>query len=136
MGVMFQYEWKCAWGHADPMDIAYYPRLVDAMHQAGEEFMESNGVAYWDIPEDYGIHLPVVAVDLEFERPVTVGDVVQISVEPELGNKSLGLSFTATHEDGGTAYEGHEQHVCVSHDEHQSQPLPDELREAITDGSE
>lgn len=133
---MFQYTWKCAWGHADPQGIAYYPRLVNAMHQAGEEFMAENGVAYWDIPEEYGIHLPIVAMDMEFERPVEVGDTIEIAVEPEIGNTSLGLEFTATHEDGGTAYTGHEQHVCFSKSDNESQPLPDDIRDAITDSSE
>jgi 4-hydroxybenzoyl-CoA thioesterase len=30
---MFEYEWKCAWGDADPHGIAYYPNLIDAMHR-------------------------------------------------------------------------------------------------------
>lgn len=133
---MFQYEWKCTWGEADPMGIAYYPRLVNAMHLAGEEFMASNGVAYWDIPDDYGINLPVVAQNTEFQRPVEVADVLQITVEPDVGSSSLGLEFTATHEDGGTAYEGHEQHVCVSRETHESQPLPDEVKQALADDSD
>lgn len=128
---MFEYTWKCAWGHADPQGIAYYPRLVDAMHRAGEEYMVSVGHAYWDIPDDFGIHLPLVAVDLEFERPVEVEDELTISVDPDVGTKSLGLEFVATHEDGGTAFTGREQHVCVSKAETESQPLPDEIRDAI-----
>ncbi|MDJ1434352.1 thioesterase family protein [Halostagnicola sp. A-GB9-2] len=133
---MFQHEWKCAWGEADPQGIAYYPRLINAMHCAGEEYMDDNGIAYWDIPEEYGVFLPIVAMDMEFERPVMVGDVLQISVEPEIGNKSLGMQFTATHEDGGTAYTGHEQHVCVSEEDNQSRPLPDEIKAILGDTAE
>ncbi len=133
---MFQYEWKCAWGHADPQGIAYYPRLVNAMHQAGEEFMDSLGIAYWDIPEEYGVHLPIVAMDMEFERPVTVGDVLQITVDPDIGNTSLGLEFEATHEDGSTAYTGHEQHVSFSKADNESQPLPEDIKKAIREATE
>lgn len=128
---MFEYEWKCAWGHADPQGIAYYPRLVNAMHQAGEEFMDANGIAYWDIPDDYGIHLPLVAVDLEFSRPIEVADEITIEVEPNLGTKSLELEFTARHEDGGTAFTGREQHVCFSKADDESRELPAELREIL-----
>lgn len=130
---MFRYEWKCAWGHADPHGIAYYPRLVDAMHRAGEEYMDHLGVAYWDIPDEYGIHLPIVATNTDFERPVEVGDVIEITVDPEVGNKSLGMSFTASPRGGGTAFTGHEQHVCVSKADNESQPLPDELRQVLHD---
>ncbi|RJT05499.1 acyl-CoA thioesterase [Halococcus sp. IIIV-5B] len=133
--MMFHYRWKCAWGHADPQGIAYYPRLVNAMHRAGEEFMDEAGVAYWDIPDDYDVHLPLVAVDFEFERPVTVGDTVEITVEPDLGTKSLGFDFTATHEDGSVAYTGHEQHVCVSAADNQSRELPDDLRDIVDEES-
>lgn len=133
---MFQYEWKCAWGHADPHGIAYYPRLVEAMHRAGEEFMDGIGIAYWEIPDEYDVHLPIVAMDMEFSRPVEVGDTIQITTEPDVGTKSLGLNFTATHEDGTTAYTGFEQHVCVSTSDNQSRELPDDLKRAITDATE
>jgi len=128
---MFAYSWKCGWGHVDPQGIAHYPRLVTAMHQAGEEFMDAIGAAYWDVPEMYDIHLPIVAVDLEFERPVEVGDVLDIRVEPELGTKSLTLSYTAVHESGATAYTGEEKHVCVSKSEGGSRELPADLRRRI-----
>ncbi|WP_247004127.1 acyl-CoA thioesterase [Halosolutus gelatinilyticus] len=133
---MFQYEWKCAWGHVDPHGIAYYPRLVNAMHRAGEEFMDDIGMAYWDIPDEHDVHLPLVAMNMDFERPVEVGDVIRISVEPDIGNKSLGMEFTASHEDGTTAYTGHEQHVCVSTADNQSCTLPEELSRAIANGVE
>lgn len=133
---MFEYRWKCAWGDADPHGIAYYPNLVDAMHRAGEEFMDERGVAYWDIPDDYGVHLPIVAQETEFSRPVEVGDVLSITVEPELGTKSLTLSFTASHEDGTPAYTGTEKHVCVSTDQNESRPLPDDIVDAIENEGE
>lgn len=128
---MFEFEWKCAWGDADPHGIAYYPNLIDAMHRAGGELMEDLDVAYWDIPEEYGVHLPIVSMDTDFERPVEVGDVLTIAVEPDVGNKSLGLEFTATDADGNTRFSAREQHVCVSKADNEPVPLPDEVREAL-----
>jgi len=130
---MFEYEWKCAWGDADPHGIAYYPNLVDAMHRAGEEFMDERGVAYWDIPDEYGVHLPIVSMDTDFERPVTVGDVVRITVEPDLGTKSLGITLTGQDADGNTLFTGEEQHVCVSKSDNKPQELPEAVREAVAD---
>lgn len=131
---MFEYHWKCAWGHADPHGIAYYPRLVDAMHRTGAEFMEALGIAYWDIPDEYGVHLPIVAMEMEFERPVEVGDEVTIAVEPEVGERSLGMDFVASHSSDTTAYTGHEHHVCVSTDDDGSRPLPEEVRRLVAEG--
>ena len=133
---MFEFEWKCAWGDADPHGIAYYPNLIDAMHRAGEEFMDANGVAYWDVPDDYGVHFPIVSMDTDFERPVEVGDVLTISVDPDVGGKSLGIEFTATDADGNVRFSAREQHVCVSKPENEPQTIPDEIRAAIGDADE
>jgi 4-hydroxybenzoyl-CoA thioesterase len=133
---MFEYQWKCSWGNADPHGIAYYPRLVVAMHQAGEEFMESRDISYWNIPEKYGVGLPLVAVDLEFENPVNVGDVIVFSVDPDVGDTSLTFAFEAVHEDGSVAFTGQETHVCVSIDDRETRPLPNELRSNVTPHSE
>jgi len=127
---MFEHEWKCYWGNVDPARIAYYPRLVNAMHEAGEEYLDQLGVSFWDVPDQYGIDLPVVAMDMEFRKPVEVGDELTVSVEPDMGTKSLGFDFTATHADGSTAFVGHEQHVAVDEDK-SSTPLPDEFREIL-----
>jgi len=132
---MSAFEWKCSWGDVDPAGIAYYPRLVVAMHQAGEEYMADLGIPYWELSDRYGIDMPVVAMDMEFRRPVFVGDVISISVETEIGNKSLGMEFTAEHEDGATAYIGSEQHVAVT-SEKESQELPEEMRTILTDAQE
>lgn len=133
---MFEHEWKCAWGDADPHGIAYYPNLIDAMHRAGEEFMDSLGIAYWDIPDDYGVHLPIVSMNTDFERPVTAGDVVTITVEPDVGDKSLALELTGKDEDGNELFSGYEQHVCVSKSDNKPVALPDEVRQAIADAAE
>ncbi|WP_336023800.1 acyl-CoA thioesterase [Halobellus salinisoli] len=130
---MYEYEWKCAWGDADPHGIAYYPNLIDAMHRAGEEFMDSRGVAYWDIPDDHGVHMPIVSMDTDFKRPVEAGDVITITVEPDLGGKSLAMKLTATDDDGNELFFGDEQHVCVSKPENKPVEIPDEVRAALTD---
>jgi len=131
---MFEHEWKCHWGQVDPAGIAYYPRLVDAMHEAGEEFMESIGISYMDVNQ-FDMDLPLVAMDMEFRKPVFVGDTISIEVEPDIGNKSLGFDFTARHEDGEVAFEGHEQHVCVDKNK-QSMVIPDKVRDPLEEALE
>lgn len=131
---MFEHEWKCHWGQVDPAGIAYYPRLVEAMHEAGEEFMDSIGVSYWDVKQ-FDMDLPLVAMDMEFKRPVFIGDTISIEVETEIGNTSLGFDFTARDEDGNVVFEGHEQHVCVDEDK-QSMPIPEKVREPLEEATE
>jgi len=119
------------WGDVDPAGIAYYPRLVVALNQAGEAFMEQRNLRYWELPERYGVHFPVVAMGAEFEAPVLVGDTVSVRVEPELGTTSFTLNFEATHEDGTVSFRGHERHVCVDVEAAESVEIPAEIRDGI-----
>jgi len=125
------FEWHCRWGHVDPNGIAYYPRLVDAMHQAGEVFMTALDLAYWELDEKFGFFLPLVAMGMEFERPVVVGDTLTFDVEPVLGEKSLRLEITAYHEDGEVANHGYEQHVAVVEETWETVVIPDEMRDRL-----
>lgn len=129
---MYEHEWVCRWGHVDPATFAFYPELVDACHEAGDAMMEEIGWAYWDIPPEHGIHLPLVEVGFEFESPVKAGDRIVIEVTPEVGTSSLRLSFRGRHADTGeTAFTGFEQHVCMSDADERSTPLPEGLRAAL-----
>ena len=137
---MFEFEWKCRWDNVDPAQIAYFPEMVNACHQAGDAFMEHIDWPYWDNPTVHEISLPIVESGYNFKSPVRVGDVITIAVNPKVGESSVRLEFTATHEDGTPAFEGFEQHVCVpmhgnEHGE-SSQPLPDGLRDALKEYEE
>jgi 4-hydroxybenzoyl-CoA thioesterase len=97
--------------------------------------MNGLGVAYWDVPDDYGIHFPIVSMNADFGRPVEVGDVLITSIDPDVGDKSLGVEFTATDAEGNVRFSAREQHVCVSILENGPQSIPDEVRQALTGGS-
>lgn len=128
---MFAYEWTCRWNHVDPAEHAYFPRLVDAMHEAGDAFFEAVGAPYWDHPTDFGVRLPIVETGQQFERSVVAGDRITIEVETDLGNSSLRFEFTGRTEDGEVAFTGFEQHVCVPTGGNEATTLPDDLREAV-----
>lgn len=132
---MFEYEWTCRWGHVDPAGIAYYPRLVDAMHQAGEAFVTHVGWPYWRNQRDHDFALPIAEVGVEFAAPVRVGDVVTIAVDPEVGESSLRFEVVGRREDGTVAFEGFEQHVCVPVGGDESAPLPEAFGEAVRSAS-
>ena len=130
---MYEYEWTCRWDHVDPANFAYYPELINACHQAGDAFLEEIGWAYWDIPQDPGIHFPLVEVGFDFNAPVMASDRVVISVDPNPGTKSLRFEFTAKKADSGdVVFTGFEQHVCTT-SEHpiESTEIPDAMREAL-----
>ena len=128
---MYEHEWVCRWDHVDVAQRAYFPRLVNAMHQAGEALMEDVGWPYGDNPTEHGMMLPIVEIGYEFDRPVGMGDRIVIEVEVEMGESSLRLSFTGRDHDGEVAFTGFEQHVCVPVEGDHSTPLPDGFRDAL-----
>lgn len=128
---MYEHEWVCRWDHVDIAERAYFPRLVNAMHQAGEALMEELGWPYGENPTEHGMMLPIVEIGAEFERPVGLGDRIAIEVEVEMGESSLRLEFTGRTAEGDVAFTGFEQHVCVPTDEDRAIPLPDDFRAAV-----
>jgi 4-hydroxybenzoyl-CoA thioesterase len=134
---MYEFEWVCRWDHVDPAQRVYFPRLAQACHQAGEQFMVDAGWPYWENPTHHDMHLPVVESGYQFKAPVTVGDHIDIEVEVDMGESSLRLEFTGRDQaDGAVVFTGFEQHVCVPTDEDKAIPLPDGLRTAIEDALE
>lgn len=131
---MYEFEWVCRWDHVDPAQRVYFPRIAQACHQAGEQFMVDVGWPYWENPTHHDMHLPVVESGYQFKAPVKVGDRIDIEVEVEMGESSLRLEFTGRNQaDDAVVFTGFEQHVCVPTDEDKAIPLPAGLRTAIED---
>ncbi|MBI3932928.1 MAG: acyl-CoA thioesterase [Acidobacteria bacterium] len=81
-------------GDLDAAGIAYYPRLVNYLHAAFEDFFSGHvGRPY---PEVYreGIGFPTVKVEMEFLSPVHYGDRVEIEVTVErVGRSSVQIRY-------------------------------------------
>lgn len=114
----------------DPFGIAHYPRLVDAVHETSDVFMAEIGFPYWELTAEAGYGLPLVDMEFSFERPVEAGDEVTIGLTPDLGDRSVGFAYEATH-DGETAFSGYEQRVCARTDDEGAIEVPADLREAM-----
>jgi 4-hydroxybenzoyl-CoA thioesterase len=81
-------------GDLDAAGIAYYPNLVNFLHEALEDFFAGHvGRTY---PEVFGAGLgsPTVKVEMEFLSPVRYGDHVQIAVVTEhVGRSSVRMRY-------------------------------------------
>jgi 4-hydroxybenzoyl-CoA thioesterase len=84
-------------GDLDGAGIAYYPNLVNYLHEAFEDFFAGHvGRPY---PEVYreGLASPTVKVDMEFISPVHYGDRVDIGVSVErVGRSSVVTRYTGS----------------------------------------
>jgi len=81
-------------GDLDAAGIAYYPNLVNFLHESFEDFFAGHvGRPY---PEVYreGIGFPTVKVEMEFLSPVHYGDRVDVGVLVErVGRSSVQIRY-------------------------------------------
>src|SRR5207244_8922551 len=92
--LMFTTTILVRFGDLDPAGIAYYPRLVNFLHESFEDFFVGHvGRPY---PEVYreGIGFPTVKVEMEFLSPVRYGDhVVGGVVVERVGRSSVQIGY-------------------------------------------
>jgi 4-hydroxybenzoyl-CoA thioesterase len=84
-------------GDLDAAGIAYYPNLVNFLHEAFEDFFTGHvGRPYPEVYRD-GIGFPTVKIDMEFLSPVHYGDRVEIGVTVErIGRSSVQIRYEAS----------------------------------------
>ncbi|GAA0243362.1 hypothetical protein GCM10009000_068790 [Halobacterium noricense] len=127
---MYERTWTVRFSDTDPFGIAHYPRIVDAIHETSDMFMEAIGWPFWEISQEYGFGLPLVEMNFEFENPVEAGDDVTIELTPTLGNRSVKFEYVARC-GGKVAFSGYEQRVCARTGGEGAIELPEDLREAM-----
>jgi 4-hydroxybenzoyl-CoA thioesterase len=127
---MYERDWTVRFSDTDPFAIAHYPRIIDAVHETSDMFMEEIGYPLWDLSMDHGIGLPIVEIDVQFEQSVDAGDTVSIRVTPDLGERSVRFEYVGRC-DGTDMFSGYEQRVCVPKGGDSAIALPDDLRRAM-----
>lgn len=116
-------------GDLDAAGIAYYPNLVNFLHEAFEDFFRGHvGRPY---PEVFraGLGFPTVKVEMEFLSPVHYGDHVRIRVVVEkIGRSSVRIRYEGSVE-GRAVFLARNTAVVVNMSDFRPTPLPDWLRE-------
>jgi 4-hydroxybenzoyl-CoA thioesterase len=125
---MFERTWTVRFSDTDPHGIAHYPRIVDALHETSDMFMEEIGFPFWELAEDYGFGFPLVDTRFEFEAPLYGGDDVRITLTPDPSTRAVRLEYEA-YADDTLAFSGYEQRVCAETGGGGAREIPDEIRE-------
>ncbi|GAD53429.1 4-hydroxybenzoyl-CoA thioesterase family active site [Halarchaeum acidiphilum MH1-52-1] len=126
----YERTWTVRFSDTDPFGIAHYPRIIDAVHETSDMFMEEIGFPFWALTQEHGYGLPLVHMDFDFEHPMNAGDDVVIEVTPSVGTKSVRLDYEATC-DGVVTFSGYEQRVCATHGGEGAIEVPDDFRAAL-----
>ncbi len=126
---MFTTSILVRFGDLDGAGIAYYPNLVNFLHEAFEDFFKGHvGRPY---PEVYkgGIGFPTVKVEMEFFAPVHYGDQVGVGVTVErMGRSSVQIRYEGSVA-GKPVFRARTIAVTVDMKTFRSTPIPDWLRE-------
>jgi 4-hydroxybenzoyl-CoA thioesterase len=115
-------------GDLDAAGIAYYPNLVNFLHEAFEDFFAGHvGRPYPEVFRE-GLGFPTVKVEMEFLSPVHYGDRVQIDVTVEkIGRSSVQLRYEGA-VSGRPVFRARNTAVVVDMKTFKSVPLPEWLR--------
>ncbi len=133
---MFTTSILVRFGDLDAAGIAYYPNLVNFLHESFEDFFRGHvGRPY---PEVYreGIGFPTVKVDMEFLSPVHYGDQVDVAIVVErIGRSSVQIRYEGS-VGGKHVFRARNVAVTVDMKTFKAMPMPGWLRERFEAASE
>jgi 4-hydroxybenzoyl-CoA thioesterase len=115
----------------DPAGIAYYPNLVNFLHEAFEDFFSGHvGRPYPEMFRE-GLGTPTARLEMDFIAPVRYGDRVRVDVTVErLGKTSLTVLYHGSVE-GRPVFRARNTMVVVEMKEFRPVPIPGWLRERL-----
>lgn len=125
---------KVRFSDIDHAGIVYYPRIIHYFHLAFEEFFgECAGTHYARVLDDWKVGFPAVAANVEFRKPLTYGDTVDVGVSIDrVGTSSLVTRYRVRKQGSDELVaEGTVTTVTVDMDSFRSCPLPDRLRDVF-----
>jgi len=118
-------------GDLDAAGIAYYPNLVNFLHEAFEDFFAGHvGRPYPEVFRE-GLGFPTVKVEMEFLSPVHYGDRVDVTVVVErVGRSSVQIRYEGQVQ-GFSVFKARNVAVVVDMRTFKPTPLPPWLRESF-----
>jgi 4-hydroxybenzoyl-CoA thioesterase len=116
-------------GDLDAAGIAYYPNLVNFLHEAFEDFFTGHvGRPYPEVFRE-GLGMPTVKLEMEFLSPVRYGDHVDVGLVVEhVGTSSVRLRYFAS-VGGRAVFTARSTAVVVDMDGFRPTAIPDWLRQ-------
>jgi 4-hydroxybenzoyl-CoA thioesterase len=116
-------------GDLDAAGIAYYPRLVNFLHEAFEDFFASHvGRPFPQVLKE-GLGFPTVKLEIEFISPVYYGDNLEMALVIErVGRASVAMRYESAVA-GRPVFKARSTVVAVDMKTFRPVPVPDWLRE-------
>ena len=129
MSKVFSVEYPILFSHCDPAGIVYFPRFVDLLHRAMEDwFTFGLEERFADFIMQKKLGIPTVGTKVDFVSPARFGDLLKIELRvAKLGSSSIDLAIDS-YVAGRPCFKARHT-VCVfSQETFKAVPIPAELR--------
>lgn len=129
---MYTYKTTVRLHHTDAAGILFFGRIYEMINEAYESMMLSIGQDIREIIFKSEYILPFVHTEADYRSPLTVGDEVEIQMEPEkLGTTSMTLVYHIIKTNGIEAVTARTVSVSVDRKSFTKIPLPEPLRSGL-----
>lgn len=132
MSARFVQRATVRFAHVDAAGIVFYPRFFEMLNAAVEDwFAEALGRSFSALHLTDRIGAPTVSLQSEFLHPATLGQALEVILEPEkVGGRSCTLAFRIEAE-GTLCLTGKVVLVCMDLDQKASRPWPAPIHQAM-----
>ncbi|MBO2457640.1 acyl-CoA thioesterase [Actinomadura violacea] len=130
-------SFRLSYGDCDPAGIVYYANYQRWMERTHTEWWYLRGLRFDELPARLGVAVVTRASTAEYERTITLFDVVECRLFAErLGRTSFAVRGDFVTEDGDRACTAALTLVCVdAADPRRTVPVPEPMRLALGAGN-
>ncbi len=114
--------------HTDAAGVLFYGRLFELVQEALEEALGTGGLPLGELLRDGGFRLPVVHAEADYTAPVRAGDVLEVRLTFEAGDRSLRVVADFVDPSGRKVAAARVVHAAVAAATGTAAPLPDAVR--------
>tara|TARA_B100001778_G_scaffold166831_1_gene137183 strand:- start:315 stop:728 length:414 start_codon:yes stop_codon:yes gene_type:complete len=127
----FETSQALRFGDCDLTGIAYHPAYFSMLVEVNRAMFASFGVSWEEMMLERNLGMPVLKMDIGFEKPARFGDVLDFSMHVRrIGNSSLDLE-TFARVRGEVIWSVRQRIVLTSTEDHRSRPWPDDVRAGL-----
>jgi YbgC/YbaW family acyl-CoA thioester hydrolase len=128
----FHHAYAIGLHDTDAADVLFSGNLITICHIGYEAMMAARGFSLGSILRERDFGLPVVHIEGDFRKRLTVSDEVDIAVlVSKFGTTSFEVSYELRDKSGELCASAKTVHVCVKAKSYNPMPLPPELRAAL-----
>jgi 1,4-dihydroxy-2-naphthoyl-CoA hydrolase len=132
MSQTFRFPYTIGLHDTDAAGLIFSANIIRICHHAYEAFLEQIGFGMARLFEQKTMGLPIVHIEADFARPLTVGSKVEILARvAQLGKTSYRLTYELRDPSGEVCATAATAHVCVDPLTREPMDLPAEFRTAL-----